>query len=941
MCCRTIFIFALIILLSLTTVSVAEMVAYWPLDEDIGGITLDKSGNGLDGMLVGQPGFTAGMYGPAIRLDESNTQYVDCGIDPAFDITEQLTVAAWIKMNHVTDRQPIVNKEGDGVRGIGYRVESGGIVHVQLYKTGGAVKTDLNSTVNLEADRWYHLAFTYEFVGDGSSITRLYIDGEEHVSTEVTVGPLETNAQIQEIGRYVWSGSYQKFFNGLIDDVVIFNHVLSAGEIRDIMNGLGGGFPLASSPDPRDGTIHEDTWVTLSWRPGDFAVSHDVYLGDNLSDVNEATRDSDVFRINQDLTFYIAGIPGYAYPVGLVPGTTYYWRIDEVNDTEPNSPWKGDVWSYTIPPKTAYSPVPADGAVFVLTDTKLTWTPGFGAKTHTVYLGEDFDTVNDATGGVSIGVTSYTPDSLKLAKTYYWRIDEFDGAGTYKGDVWSFTTEGAVSGPNPASGAVDVNPSLVLTWDAGAVAASHEVYFGTDADAVANATKVSPEYKGPKALGEESYDPGRLALQTEYFWRIDEVNSVNPNSPWKGNIWSFTTGDFFVIDNFEDYNADTNQIWWAWKDGLGYVAHDNEPAYAGNGTGSAVGDETTASYTEETIVHGGSQSMPFFYDNDKQDYANYSEAELTLTALRDWTSEGVAELSLWYRGRAASGSLTFEAAAGTYTMTGAGSNIWGSADEFHFAPKELTGDGSIALRVDNIVPSTHGDPRLGVMIRDTLDADARNATLFVEPDPRTRLTHRFQPGGDTATAVATAEGETPLPTWIRLTREGFTFKAERSTDGVAWRALTDDNPAASSVNIAMTDPVYIGLVVCSHVAGQFAEATYSNVQIVGNVNPTGPFTTSQDIGIESNAAEPLYVAVSNTAGQPALVVHEDPAAATIDTWTEWVIPLSTFADQGINPTNVDRIAIGLGTWGNMTVPGGSGKMYFDDIRLYQPREAAE
>jgi hypothetical protein len=71
-----------------------------------------------------------------------------------------------------------------------------------------------------------------------------------------------------------------------------------------------------------------------------------------------------------------------------------------------------------------------------------------------------------------------------------------------------------------------------------------------------------------------------------------------------------------------------------------------------------------------------------------------------------------------------------------------------------------------------------------------------------------------------------------------------------------------------------------------------------------------------------------------------VVVHDDPAAAQIDTWTEWVIPLQTLADQGITLTNVDRIAIGLGTKDNMTTPGGSGKMFFDDIRLYQPREAA-
>jgi hypothetical protein len=51
--------------------------------------------------------------------------------------------------------------------------------------------------------------------------------------------------------------------------------------------------------------------------------------------------------------------------------------------------------------------------------------------------------------------------------------------------------------------------------------------------------------------------------------------------------------------------------------------------------------------------------------------------------------------------------------------------------------------------------------------------------------------------------------------------------------------------------------------------------------------------------------------------------------------------LQDIADQGVNLTNVDRIAVGVGTRGNMTVPGGSGKMFFDDIRLYQPRVAAE
>jgi len=128
------------------------------------------------------------------------------------------------------------------------------------------------------------------------------------------------------------------------------------------------------------------------------------------------------------------------------------------------------------------------------------------------------------------------------------------------------------------------------------------------------------------------------------------------------------------------------------------------------------------------------------------------------------------------------------------------------------------------------------------------------------------------------------------------------------------------------------------LALTSHDTALTCQAVFTNVTTTGNV--TGQWA-SQDIGILSNDAEPLYVAVSNSAGTAVVVVHDDPAATQISTWTEWVIPLQTFADQGIVLTDVDKIAIGLGTKGNMTVPGGAGKMYFDDIRLYRPREAAE
>jgi hypothetical protein len=393
------------------------------------------------------------------------------------------------------------------------------------------------------------------------------------------------------------------------------------------------------NPNPADGAMLVDTWVNLSWSPGGYALSHDVYFGDNFDNVNDGA--AEAFVGNQVATFLVAGFPGFPFPDGLVPGTTYYWRIDEVNDTDPNSPWKGNVWSFSVPPKTAYAPDPADSAEAIDLDVELSWTPGFGAKLHTVYFGDNFDDVENAAGGLTQGVATYTPsDPLKMAKTYYWRVDEFDAIDTYKGNVWSFTTEGAVGSPDPANGAVDVEHTLVLTWSPGVYAASYQGFFGADEDAVKNADTSSPEYKGSGNLGAESYEPEKLEWNTTYYWRIDEANNVNPDSPWTGILWSFTTANFLVVDDFESYNdldpddPESNRIFNAWLDGYddptngALVGYDNPP------------------FAEQTIVHGGNQSLPLYYDNS----VGYSEATLTLTQPRDWTENGITTLSIWFRG---------------------------------------------------------------------------------------------------------------------------------------------------------------------------------------------------------------------------------------------------------------------------------------------------
>jgi len=193
----------------------------------------------------------------------------------------------------------------------------------------------------------------------------------------------------------------------------------------------------------------------------------------------------------------------------------------------------------------ASNPNPFDGTTGLIKATVLSWRPGTYAANengHDVYLGTDYNSVANANHSSDEfmgrqSATSYDPCSgLEFGQSYYWRIDEVNDPCVWRGSVWTFQTAPAeASNPSPADGAIKVSTGSKLNWTAGGAAISHDVYFGTDYNSVADANHSSPEFKGSQSG--TVFDPCTLEPGQIYYWRVDEVNSPNL---WKGDVWSFT-----------------------------------------------------------------------------------------------------------------------------------------------------------------------------------------------------------------------------------------------------------------------------------------------------------------------------------------------------------------------------------------------------------------
>ncbi|MCL5281807.1 MAG: hypothetical protein M1376_18065, partial [Planctomycetes bacterium] len=197
----------------------------------------------------------------------------------------------------------------------------------------------------------------------------------------------------------------------------------------------------AWNPQPANGAVAVTTPL-LQWNAGPFAVYHDIYFGTNPNP-----------GAAEHITKQVAQMSMYYHVAGLTPGTTYYWRIDEIDAD--GTVFPGDVWSFTAAPVAAWAPAPGDAAAYAASNAVLSWTAGMGATMHDVYFSSDRAAVEssaaEAQKAAKQPTTTYTPTGLEAGKTYYWRVDEVQAGGTkVTGPVWSFTVRPVIAKSDPS-----------------------------------------------------------------------------------------------------------------------------------------------------------------------------------------------------------------------------------------------------------------------------------------------------------------------------------------------------------------------------------------------------------------------------------------------------------------------------------------------------------
>jgi hypothetical protein len=902
----------------------ATEVAHWRLDND----ARDSVG-GIHGTLMNGAGFTTdAMVGShALQLDGVD-DYVDFGNPSTLPSgSAERSLCGWGKTDSVAAGWAWIASYGTGGASAGNAMCIGRN-GTTLY--GSGMYSDIPVLNFWSPGAWHHICLTY-----GGGTAKLYADGVEMVSVATTWNLVLNNCYI---GRQCYHTGEN--WDGVIDDVHIYKRVLTPSQIKDLYNGIPPDFKKAWNPSPPDGAPAV-TSPLFGWKAGDDAAYHNIYFGTN------PTPGAAEFIVQQPLNYAM-----YWHLPGLVSGTTYYWRIDEV-EADGVTIHTGDVWSCTAAPLAAYSPNPPDGAKYVFTDAVLSWLAGTKAFKHDVYFGTNETDVANGTGGtfkVSQPITTYTPGTLAKDTTYYWRVDEVESNGItkYKGDVWRFKTipDITISDPNLiAWWKLDEGQgTVVLDW-------SGHGHQGT-------------LLNGPQWVA--GYDGGAL----DFDGSDDYVDFGNPTDFPSGTSARSMCGWG---------KTDSVAGGWRWIAAYGSPATSQAMFIGMTGTdlyGGGYGDDVlTAGYWQVGEWH----HICLTYDGATARL--YADGVQVDSAAKTW---GLV-LSRVHIGRQVNTAAEF----------------WnGLVDDVRIYNKALTpaeikqamrGDPTLAwnpkpsrgaiVDIEHATPLSWSpgekagkhDVYFGTDADAVSDADASDTTGVYRgrQDPNTYTPPAAIEGGQTYywrideynTDATITEGRIwdftvtdylivddfeAYDDWCNRVfyawTDGWGYSAD-PTCGVAAYGGNGTGSTVGNLNAPFSEQTVV------HGGGQSMPFAYDNSGTTPGKarysETQRQWASPQDFtrqavraltlyfyGDPANAAEQLYVALEDNAGQVKVAKHPELEAVQVRGWQEWNIELTQFA--GVNLKAVKKMYIGLGSRVSPAA-GGSGKIYIDDIRLYRPR----
>lgn len=401
----------------------------------------------------------------------------------------------------------------------------------------------------------------------------------------------------------------------------------------------------------------------------------------------------------------------------------------------------------------------------------------------------------------------------------------------------------------PGNTVTDVGTTGVnLSFYAGLWAHNYDIYFGTSPN--------PPLLEADKRLGPSRYSTDYRyyplpALQpgTTYYWKI--VSKTMAFKTAEGPVWSFRTAG-----TAPPANTPPSVTLTAPANGTTYpapatitltaTAGDSDGTIAGVeffAGATLIGTDTTSPYAVTwTDVAAGAYSLTARATDNGGATTTSAAAGVTVGDApppaglpAGWSNADVGATG-------ATGGATFS--SDTFSVSGAGADVWGTADAFHYAYRTLDGDGTIVARVASI-QNVHAWTKAGVMIRNSLSPSAAQAYMLVASSAAKGVPfQRRRSDGDVT--VSTAGSQSTAPRWVKLVRSGSLISGFESPDGVTWTAVGSDT-------FAMGTSVLVGLAVSSHVTGVNATATFDNVTVT-TANPPPPANVPPSVALTSPAA---------------------------------------------------------------------------------------